>query len=83
MKGTHYHVASTAREVGLSHSTLKLKQSEGHLVPGYQRSVVRPNVRVEAKAEVGLPDWRVGFALKNGHAATASACRFCAKLGSG
>ena len=34
-----------------------------------------------SKAEVGLPDWRVGFALKNGHAATAAACRFCAISG--
>jgi hypothetical protein len=29
------------------------------------------HVGFRSKAEVGLPDWRVGFALKNGHAATA------------
>jgi len=40
------------------------------------------DVRSGSKAEVGLPDWRVGLTFKNGHAATASACRFRAKIGS-
>ena len=35
---------------------------------------------VGSKAEVGLPDWRVGLALKNGHAATATTCRVCADI---
>jgi hypothetical protein len=39
------------------------------------------SVSFGSKAEVGLPDWRVGSALKNGHAATASACPFRATIG--
>lgn len=37
--------------------------------------------RFGSKAEVGLPDWHVGFALKNRNAATASAGQFRASNG--
>jgi hypothetical protein len=37
------------------------------------------NVRCGSKTEVAQPEWHVGSALDNGHAATATACRLSAR----